>query len=171
MAYLKYTAFVDTKFSKKCRPLAYPGCSYISFIRPDTDQFKLFIWARRLLKNSNIVQHFALLPPSSYHMTLMDLLCDKLRETPYWTNRIPIHLAFPFVRKKVINMQRSLKLTKGFKMIYSGIANDNGLILYKPADYGSEVRLKKYRSQISKYLGIKYPNHFLINFILPFFIL
>ena len=156
---LRPTCHIGSKFDGQGRPLPYPGFSYISPLPYLSKSHRLFRWAARKLSRLPIGREFAILPSSSYHMTIMDLLCHKMRETSYWSSKIPIDLPWPEVEGIAQHLGRELNMSMDLEMVFSGICPFTGVFRYGAASLAIERRLKSYREQISDIFGVRHPNH------------
>ncbi len=158
MDFPEYTGHVGTKFNSSGEPLSYPGFSYVSMVPVSTRQHKLFKWASTQFKIFEKNVFMALLPPHSFHMTLIDLLCDKLRKKEFWSGKIDMNLPFPGVEMKIKEMLSGLEIEQGFQMDFNGIDNETGVFCYKPHDTVTKQLIIDYRKRISDTTDVYYPN-------------
>ena len=87
---IRYTSEVGRKFYADGRPRPFAGNTIISFVPPDSPVFHLGVWVQTQIRELPYAHKFALLPPGSFHMTVMELLCDEVRVPANWTPRLPL---------------------------------------------------------------------------------
>ncbi|MCX7668926.1 MAG: DUF1868 domain-containing protein, partial [Anaerolineae bacterium] len=86
----EYTFHVGEKFHPDGRPRSYPGSTVISFIDPASPIYHAGIQLQTELQALPFGHKFALLPPSSFHMTVFSLICDQQRVQELWTSQLPL---------------------------------------------------------------------------------
>lgn len=90
----------------------FEGNSLVCMIPPSSPQYGLLKAAQSIVKNSSIAKYYGFLPPSSFHMTVFDLLSDSNGRS--W---IEIHKE---MFKKCQNILRSASWTT-FKMEFETV--------------------------------------------------
>jgi len=146
---------------------SFPGNTIISFLNDPKiypHHYPLFIKAQDIIKSMNCASKFAMLPPSSFHMTIKDLLCDQVRVHQDWSNKLAMDARLDEVDRFVIEncadpilsiQRKTLNMKFGFMDPYANSIK----VCIIPADEGTKDALKTFRDEISSRTGIKHGNH------------
>jgi len=139
----------------------FPGNTIICPIAPCNSSFSEIRVAQQSLKELSLQNKFAFLPEESFHMTVMELLCDQVREKPYWSSLLALSASleetdafFQKVLSKTENWPRRISMK--FHRMISGDTIKIGLT---PFDSNEKIVLKKFRDEISKLTGVCFPGH------------
>jgi len=81
---LKYPAGVPDKFSPSGTPQPFPGNTIICPLRSDSNLHASLLGIYHRLQESPLADLYALLPASSWHMTVFDCVCDSRRGVGRW---------------------------------------------------------------------------------------
>jgi hypothetical protein len=86
----KYPNGVPVKFDPNGHVQPFPGNTIIAHLSPASE-----IYASMLVLHEKLHQHrlshlFALLPPSSWHMTIFEGVCDQVRKPGFWPADLPL---------------------------------------------------------------------------------
>ena len=84
------TAMVGVKFHADGSARSFPGSSIVSMVPPDSRLYRELCWIRERCREEPFAKKLAFLPPSSFHMTLVDLVCDQVRVPEHWSASIPL---------------------------------------------------------------------------------
>ncbi|MFH1724474.1 MAG: DUF1868 domain-containing protein [Elusimicrobiota bacterium] len=150
---------VDFKFDKAGSFRPFPGTSMVSMLRPEMSQYGLIAELQRGLKALPSARSFAFLPPSSFHMTVKDLLCDQVRESEHWTSKIPRDASLAAADARLAELTRGIAFGGALRMRFAGIHPLGLSIKLEPADAETREALRDYRERISDATGIRHPNH------------
>ncbi|NJN16631.1 MAG: DUF1868 domain-containing protein [Oscillochloris sp.] len=75
-----YTREVGRKFHPDGSARLFPGNTVICFAAASEPLYQAAVGLQDRLRTTSYGHRFALLPPPSFHMTVIELLCDQVRE-------------------------------------------------------------------------------------------
>ncbi len=75
MASHQFTSAVGQKFHANGSARVFPGNSVICFIGTENPCYQQAVWLQEQVSQQPFGSRFALLPPGSFHMTVIDLVC------------------------------------------------------------------------------------------------
>ncbi|PJF33835.1 MAG: DUF1868 domain-containing protein, partial [Phototrophicales bacterium] len=119
------------------------------------------VWAQQQIAQEPYGDKFALLPPSSFHMTVMELLCDEVRQADHWSSHLPLDVTLEETDEYFIQTVAQVSPPDNFRMTCSHLALGNvGLSLtLQPADDATAHALADYRDRIATVTGVRHPDH------------
>ena len=106
------------KFSEGGRVLEFPGNTVICRISPQSKQFHLLVRIRQQLKAQPWAEKFFFLPPSSYHMTVFEGVCDQVRQPERWTVKLPLDAKLEEVDTFFVEAWKDVKKPSTIDMSY-----------------------------------------------------
>lgn len=156
-----YTHNVGRKFNEDGSVRFFPGNTIISMVDHDAEIFRHLMHIRYIFEQEEIRKKYILLPPTSYHMTVIEGVCDQVRDKEYWTSNLPINCKLTEVDKYFEKQYKQVKTMKPVQMRAVSIKiNDEGLAMnIIPDSEADEKELKRFRDEVSQKLGVKFPNH------------
>ncbi|KAF3935983.1 hypothetical protein ABW20_dc0103369 [Dactylellina cionopaga] len=80
----KYPGNVGRKFDPDGNPLPFPGNTILSHLSPSSELYASMLVVYENIPNHRLAHLFALLPPSSWHMTIFEGVCDTVRKPGFW---------------------------------------------------------------------------------------
>ncbi|KAH6608181.1 hypothetical protein Trco_004494 [Trichoderma cornu-damae] len=151
------------KFNGKGQVLPFPGNTIICHLPLVSALHKALLPIHERLQSSRFTEFYALLPPSSWHMTIFEGVCDQMRKPGIWPKDLPLDA--PLARcndlfsdklsKFDLGLQTPLRIAvTGLVMSKSGIRLD-----LAPVDAAEERRLRGLRDRLSELLQIRAPGH------------
>lgn len=151
---------VDRKFSRAGDSLPYRGNTIVSMIPSDSMAGAVMGSCQRELRGCKASSAFAMLPASSLHMTVFELLCDAVRDPEYWSAYLPldsdIRSADQFFRGALAGLQ----FPPPVDMDVVALSTRTGITLeLVPADRQAEWILRSFRERVSDRTGVRFPNH------------
>ncbi len=156
----RYTIDVGTKFERDGRVRDFPGNTTVAMVAPDTAAYRLGEWVQQRLTDEPYGHKFALLPPDSFHMTTMELLCDAIRTPERWSAALPLDATLAETDRFFISQMQHVETPTGLRMAYDGLSNGRGLlIMLRPADEPTAAALHTYREQVAQATGVRFPDH------------
>lgn len=156
----QYTSHVGHKFHADGTPRLFPGTTIISFIPDDSPVWSTLHRLQALLQVQPYTHKFSLLPPSSFHMTVMRLLNDQGRTAARWSQQLSLNASLAQVDAFVTERVPRVPTPDGFDMAFSHLPTTDGLSLHiKPADDATQAALSAYRDQIAQVLGLHHDDH------------
>ncbi len=155
------TPVVGQKFDSDGSVLTYPGNSIICFVDRVTHApvFNLSIWLQEQLKATSWHDKYALLPPSSFHMTVIELLCDQRREPSAWSNRLPLTMDIAETDIFFHSQVSTVPAPSNLRMKYSRLPGSLTHIELEPADNDTCDAIWRYRDAIAEVTGVRFPDH------------
>ncbi|NCC30817.1 MAG: DUF1868 domain-containing protein [Chloroflexia bacterium] len=156
----RYTREVGRKFHADGTPHTFPGNTIICMLSPTHPLFHAASAFQEALGKTSVGAKFAFLPPASFHMTVMDLLCDQVRDPAHWTPALPrestMAEADAFVYARVQPLVPPTELVMRVVGIFFG---DNLMLTLEPADEATRTALHTYRASVAAATGIRFPDH------------
>jgi hypothetical protein len=101
---------------------------------------------------------FAFLPPSSFHMTVMELLCDQVRVASNWSNRLPLTASLAETDHFFLETVPPVPVPATLRLRFSHMRKP-GLIALEPWDEETATSLTDYRDAIAQVTGVRFANH------------
>jgi hypothetical protein len=157
--HIRYTSSVGTKFFPDGRVRSYPGNTVICPFSTDPQIQPHLVWAQEQFIKLNCANKWAFLPPNSFHMTVMDLVCDEERIPAKWSTHFPISTSLGDLdhnfREKINALKHPTYFTMEFISLFAG---EVLVIVLCPANPDSANSVKIFRDQVSQVTGVKGPN-------------
>ncbi len=154
-----YTSEVGRKFYADGRPRTFAGNTIICFVPPDSHIFHLGEWVQTQIRELPYAHKFALLPPSSFHMTVMELLCDEVRLPANWTFRLPLDAPLAQTDQFFINAVADIPPPAAMRLRFRETARRSFAINLEPADRETDQVLRTYRDQVAEATGVRFADH------------
>ena len=155
-----YTDFVNQKFSTDGSVLTYPGNTIICFIDPRRHSaiYQRCLWVLDQLQAMPWQHKFTTLPPSSFHMTVMDLLCDQVRTPADWSSRLPLSATLEETDAFLLSNVPTVPVPDNLRFRYTLIREPVKIEL-EPDDKETETAIWHYRNQIAEVTGVRFSEH------------
>jgi len=152
---------MGTKFHADGSARPFPGSSIVCAIDPGAPQFELLHGIQQEAKRESFGESLAFLPPSSFHMTVFDLVCDQVRRPEHWSSRIALDTPLNEVDAELSRLLEPLSFPKDISMKASVVGRlDIGLhVLLEPAEQELAKELESFRDAVSRATGIRPPAH------------
>lgn len=156
-----YGECVNEKFNEDGSVREYPGCSIVSMIDPDSKLHAYCTYAASRFNEMPIARGFIMLPPSSYHMTVLQGFNDQVRKPSHWSIFKPLDTPMEAMDAFLKENYKELPSLGTVQMKYDRIQiNDSDFrILLSPANEKQSCILSSYRDRASDQFGIRLPNH------------
>jgi hypothetical protein len=156
----QYTREVGRKFHADGSPRRFPGNTIICFVYPQSPIGQAASAFQEDLRRQTFGAKFVPLPPSSFHMTVMELLCDQVREPERWSSQLALDVALTttdaFFQERVPAISTPSRLT----MSVDGLLHRGGLMFtLQPADATVAAALRDYRAAVAAATGVRFPDH------------
>lgn len=156
----QYTHEVGRKFQVDGQARPFAGNTIISFVPPQSHIFALAEWIQAQVRSQSFAHKFVFLPPGSFHMTVMDLLCDQRRIAERWIPALSLDAPLAETNNYFIEALTSIKPPPlPLRMGFSSMARKSFAINLMPANSATEQALKTYRNAITSATGVRAPNH------------
>lgn len=159
----KYPKWIGRKFDPNGMVLVFAGNTVLGRIQPRSREYQVLSEIHQELSRSEFGVQFALLPPSSYHVTLMEGVCDTVRNPGCWPRDLSTQACLADCNQSFDTKLRSApqSLIAPFRMRIDGWRHlENGISLRAiPADVNEEHRLRSLREYLAETLQLRHPNH------------
>lgn len=157
----KFRSPIGWKFNADGSIRLFPGNTIICFVQPDSVVYQKALWVQEQLQGQPFAHKFALLPPSSFHMTVMQLLCDQTRSAEYWSAKLALDAALEDTDEFFVRTMPAVPAPPGFRMQYWRLKTwgDSVGMLLLPADDGERAALAAYRDAVAAATGVRFPDH------------
>ncbi|RFU82163.1 duf1868-domain-containing protein [Trichoderma arundinaceum] len=159
----KAAKWAGKKFDSRGKVLPFPGNTVLCHLPLDSELHKALLPIYEMLQSSKFTKYYALLPPSSWHMTIFEGVCDQRRKPDVWPKDLSLdaplsscHELFgDKLSKFALGIQTPLHLAvTGLVMSVAGIRLD-----LAPIDAAEEKRLRGLRDSLSELLQIRAAGH------------
>lgn len=154
------TKNIGRKFNEDGSVRFFPGNTVISKIHEDSEIYPLI----REIRQSFVAampEKYAYLPEASFHMTVIQGVCDEDRKPELWTSRLSLEAPLVQVDDFFEKQFAQVRPLGHPRMVFDRVdtANDIIIVRFKPAGIGDQEKLKAYRDQIADLFGIRFPDH------------
>ncbi len=162
----RYTTAVGQKFHPDGRARTFPGNTVICHVPGDTPQFDLLRQLRDWAAAQPWGSKFHFLPPSSYHMTVFDAVCDQVRQPENWPRHLPLAAPLEAVDQLLLENFPQVAAPAQIEVQYRLFYAARGFIgmFVQPTSPAIERDLRAYRNRLAESFGIRHPNHETYNF-------
>ncbi len=156
----KYTNAVGQKFYHDGSVRPFPGNTVICKIPPSLPIYAGLVEAQERLRAADRTGKYVFLPPSSFHMTVIEGLCDQVRTPEQWSRKLDLQVPWPAVNQFMFECFTRLSCPSSLTMRMSHITIPGGLaIVLEPANTETSQSLQRFREDFSQETGIRFPNH------------
>lgn len=152
---------IGRKFNEDGSARFFPGNTIISKVKKDNLIYPVIERIADAFRKGKGAAKYVFLPPESYHMTMIQGVCEEDRRKELWSCFLPLDAPLERVDdffekefKKVGKLPRT-------EMVFDYIDLSNGTILVRflPASKADAQNLKKFRDEVSGRLGVRFPDH------------
>ncbi|MCG8347108.1 MAG: DUF1868 domain-containing protein [Chloroflexales bacterium] len=156
----QYTNVVGKKFHEDRSVRTFPGNTVISKITPEMPIYPGLVEAQRQLKAVDTAGKYAFLPPSSFHMTVMEGLCDQARTPERWSTKLALDLPLTHVNQFMVACFAKISLPHAFTMRIVRLGFSQVLVVVlEAANEETADALQQFREHFSTETGIRFPDH------------
>jgi len=154
---------VPSKFTVDGAVRPFPGNTIICHLSQGSELHTLLARLALDLDRSNKGALYTLLPPSSWHMTVFEGVCDQVRTRGFWPADLPTDASLAECNAAFSQKLSAfdMNITPPFRMRISGYTpRVDGIGLHlETSDPAEEARIRKLRDRLSKELQIRHPSH------------
>ena len=155
-----YSKHVGEKFNADGSARLFPGNTVLCHVVPESSTMKLLKRFQQDILAQSWVKNFAMLPPSSYHMTVFDLVCDDVRSEEDWTFLLPLDEPMEAVDAMALERWQGAPTPPMPNVALDWLdIGDYITMRLKPKDEASNTELRDYRDALSELFGVRHPNH------------
>lgn len=159
MAERQFTRHVGEKFYEDGSVKPFAGVTIICFADPNSAIYQAGEKVQQQLLAQPFGDKFALLPPSSFHMTVMQLLNDADRFVPLWTPHLPLDAPLNTIDEFFIERVGQVTPPQNLRMCMTYLRGRGLSFTLYPADEASYVAVWEYRNAIADATGVRFPLH------------
>lgn len=154
---------VPAKFDTNGHVRPFPGNTIIAHLDPDSG---LHVQLMKLYRELDAKEHeglYTLLPPSSWHMTVFEGVCDQVRQPGFWPADLapdaPLDKCHASFTEKLLAFD--MQLEPPFQLsVVEYIPRVDGIGLHlQPGTPAETSRLRGLRDRLSETLQIRHPTH------------
>lgn len=157
---VRYTGHVGKKFHEDGSPRKFPGNTIICHVPKESAQFSFLVDYQNRLKEQSWADKFSFLPPSSFHMTVFEGICDEVRKPRKWISALPLDASLEETDEYLKEKWAKIEKTSGFQMKARFISIGSVITLnLMPKTAEEEKRIRDFRDTLSEQFGIRMPNH------------
>lgn len=156
----KYSGNVGKKFNKDGSAREFPGNTIICHVPRDSPTYCFLLQIRKELKQQPWAKKYSFLPPSSYHMTVFEGVCDQVRKAAVWPKSMPIDAPLEDVDRFLIDRWDKIQKPTGFEVKYGhmGIGGTIG-IRVQPTSPEMNQKIRDFRNILADTMEIRTPAH------------
>ncbi|KAJ7645580.1 RNA ligase/cyclic nucleotide phosphodiesterase [Mycena polygramma] len=161
----KYPAGVPYKFDPDGNVQPFPGNTIVSHLSPSSEPelYASLLALYDKLKDSHLSHLYTLLPPSSWHMTVFEGVCDQARGPGRWPDDLPVNASLVECTALYQDKLASFDLQcdppyritiTGFEPLVTGIG-----IHLEPSTAEENTRIRGLRDRLARLLRIRSRTH------------
>lgn len=149
-----------SKFDRHGNARPFAGNTVICDIDADSELGRYGGHIASSLSNSDSGDKWAILPPASWHMTVIQLIADRRRELGEWSSHLPMDCSLEEADRHMARAMGSIEPLCGIAMRCCGIHVGNGVyIKLSPARPEVEEALSGYRDAVAAATGVRRRDH------------
>lgn len=151
---------VGKKFNADGSVRRFRGNTIISKIASDMPVFEHVKRLQDMLRVS-AGDCVTLLPEESYHMTVIEGLCEQVRIPQKWTSLLPLNAELAETDRVLSQAYGTVPPLGRTVMAMDSVRISGGVvyIVLKPNTQGDAANLRDFRDAVSEATGIRFPNH------------
>lgn len=161
MSELIETKNIGRKFNKDGSVRFFPGNTIISKVKPDNSIYSLVREISIAFQNADLGKKYGFLPFDSFHMTMIQGVCDEDRKQELWSRFLPLDLPLEKVDDFFEEKYKEVAMLPETKMVFDYIDITNNIIIvrFNPQNKQDINNLKNFRDEVSEKLGLRFPDH------------
>lgn len=155
------TKNIGRKFNEDGSVRFFPGNTIISKIKEDNAIYPLIEKISKTFQNADFGKKYAFLPFESFHMTMIQGVCDEDRTKELWSCFLPLDLPLEKVDDFFEKKYKEVAPLPETNMIFDYIDITNHIIIvrFQPESKQAANNLKSFRDEVSNKLGLRFPDH------------
>ncbi len=154
---------LGAKFHADGSPAPFAGNTIICHLDPASDAFNRMVAIQDGFRKSSFAAKLAFLPPTSFHMTVFEGVCDIVRDRPgHWPADMQDDAPCADVTRHFADRLAGMPAPAGFAMRAIGLQTfwPNGCaIRLAPADSSQNRMIRDYRDALSETLRLRHADH------------
>jgi hypothetical protein len=157
---LKYPSGIPDKFDADGNVQHFPGNTILCHLSNTTELYSSLLILYDRLKQSPLSHLYALLPPSSWHMTVLDGVVDKRRKPGYWPGNLAMDASLEecttLYEKELSSFDLQTELPYHLSIVGLTTA---GVGLHLEPHNEDNKALRRLRDRLADVLQIRHPDH------------
>lgn len=155
-----YTHEVGRKFEADGSARMFPGNTVLCFVEPQSPIGRAATAFGTEIGQQPWGAKWAMLPPSSFHMTVMDLLCDQVRSPKRWSSQLVLDADLRDTDVFFGARVPALPVPQQLVMRVDAIDSRDGiLVMLEPAEAATDKALREHREALAQATGVRAPDH------------
>ena len=156
----KYSSNVGKKFYENGSAREFPGNTIICHVPRESPTYRFLLQVREELQQQPWAKKYAFLPPSSYHMTVFEGVCDQVRKPHVWPKSLSLNAPLEEVDQFFIKQWDKIEKPTGFEVKYGhmGIGGTIG-IRVQPAFPEINQKIRNFRNILADAMEIRTAAH------------
>ena len=156
-----YGKDIGKKFDKEGNVLHYPGNTVVADIIPGCSAYDVMSHLRQMVIDAGFADTLCLLPPDSYHMTLIRGLNDLIRVDTHWPAKLPKDTPMEQVDDYISAAIAKIGLPGPARMKFHKALAGSGCLIIQvvPADEEQAKILSEFRDKAANEIGLFLPKH------------
>lgn len=140
------------KFDCEGRPLKIEGNTIISFNNPDEEIYQLGLYVQKAMQAAQLDKNIFLLPPSSFHITVLGVVDNKNRDSKQWPKDLSRQASLTAMNDYAKEAFQKVPLPDEIRLKVNAITPK--AIMLEPADRQSKANIFNYRLSLAEELAI-----------------
>lgn len=161
MKRLIQTKNIGRKFNDDGSVKFFQGNTIISKVHSDNSVYPIILRISNAFQNAKGKDKYAFLPFGSFHMTMIQGVCDVDRKEELWSKYLELDTRLvevdQFFEEKYKSVNQLPETQMRFDFI--DITNHTILVRFQPKTENCAKQLKQFRDEVSEKLGLHFPDH------------
>ena len=160
------TPAVGTKFHADGSVRRFPGSSIVCAVGQESALADELDWIQRASQARSFGPRLAQLPRASFHMTVVDLVCDQVRVPDHWSSHLPLDTPLGELDHWMRLRCSGVAFPAPPRMRVAGLGPPDTTVhlQLKPADDTTAEALQTFRDRIAAVTGVRHPVHAVYRF-------
>ncbi|KAJ6466341.1 RNA ligase/cyclic nucleotide phosphodiesterase [Mycena sanguinolenta] len=161
----QYPSGVPNKFDPDGNVQPFPGNTIVCHLSPSSELHKSLLALQDKLSSHNLSHLYTLLPSVSYHVTIFEGLCDKVRKADRWPDDLPLEASLEEgmsqFKKRLSSFDLQCEPPYHLTAVKFKPLSKAGSISvqFEPSTPEENTRLRRLRDRLSKRLHLRAKNH------------
>ena len=158
---MTYGSSIGKKFYEDGQVRPFRGNTVVADITTRNPAYAVMLKLRKMVKAYDLDEHYILLPPDSYHMTVIDGLVSDVRDEAHWPAALAqdasMETADAYISSAIARAALPGPVCMRFDAIH---VSKNCIIAHLlPNDETQEQILRTFRDRAAAQIGLKLPKH------------
>ncbi|TBL80660.1 DUF1868 domain-containing protein [Paenibacillus thalictri] len=161
-----FTKAVGRKFHEDGSVRYFPGNTIICPIGPDNEVYAKLVKAAERFGQLSCAPCFTMLPSSSYHMTVIQGVCEEDRKPQLWSSFLPLDVPLEAADRFFREKWQAVRVPDGFAMTFDYLHTDGVALTVnlQPNTAADAQSLRRFRDEVSEQFGLRFPDHDVYRF-------